>query len=531
MKIPPINRRRSVAMAFTGGVVLAVAGAMLAVATVSSAAPKGAAAAPGSDATIEAKTFTVTQGKVDNASATCPAGKRAVGGGVGFAGETSPTFGYVQQSGPVDETGSTTSTESGDVARGWSVSVFNNSGSARSDFRVFAVCSASSDATIVANPFTVEPRTVNSASVDCPAGKRAVGGGVHQPGATNPLFGWVQSSGPVDATGTTANTDSGDVAEGWYASVFNFGATERDFHVFAICSAGSDATIAAKIFSVAPGAVGDATVACPAGRRVVGGGVGHPATTTVPHVYVQESGPVDVTGEVGNTDSGEVGRSWFASVYNPPEAGAVTREFRAFAICAGEATAPKPTTTAPLPTTTAPLPTTTAPPAKPNVYCGALRATIVGTPGRDVLTGTPGRDVIAGLGGNDLISGLGGNDVICGGDGNDKIIGGAGDDVVYGGVGNDYVTAGSGNDRVGGDAGNDRIFGGAGNDSLYGGIGNDFIHGDAGNDATDGGDGNDRLYGDAGNDTLTGGPGNDTLFGGPGLDRLNGGPGQNTVKP
>ena len=276
---------------------------------------------------------------------------------------------------------------------------------------MFAICSASSDATIAANPFTVEPRTVNSASVDCPAGKRAVGGGVHQPGATNPLFGWVQSSGPVDATGTTANTDSGDVAEGWYASVFNFGATERDFHVFAICSAGSDATIAAKVFSVAPGNVGDATVACPAGKRVVGGGVGQPAATNAPAGYIQESAPVDVTGETANTDSGEVGRSWFASVYNPPEVGAPTREFRAFAICASEAT------TTPKPTTTAPLPTTThrrrRRPARGNP------ATIVGTAGNDVLTGTsaPGRNRRPRRQRQDPRRG--GNDLICGGDGND----------------------------------------------------------------------------------------------------------------
>ncbi|HST24784.1 MAG TPA: calcium-binding protein [Gaiellaceae bacterium] len=461
---------------------LAIAGAAVATVTPANGASRTGAAAPGSDATIEAKGFAVARGKVDNESVTCPTGKRAVGGGVGFAGQTSPSFGYVQQGGPVDETGSITSTESGDVARGWSVSVFNNSGSAGSDFRVFAVCSASSDATIVANPFTVQPRSVSGASVDCPSGKRALGGGVDQPGATNPLFGWVRSSGPVDGTGTTANTDSGDVPEGWYASVYNFGGATRDFHVFAICSADSDATIAAKVFSVAPGHVGDATVDCRAGQRIVGGGVGQQVATNAPAGYVQESAPVDVTGEPANTDSGEVGRSWFTSVYNPPEAGSPTREFRAFAICAGEAT-------------TTSTPTTTASPAKSNVFCSALRATIVGTPGRDVLTGTPGRDVIAGLGGNDLINGLGGNDVICGGDGADKLIGGAGDDAIYGGAGNDYITAGSGNDRVGGDSGNDRIFGGAGNDSLYGGTGNDLIHG------------------------------------GPGVDRIDGGAGRNTVKP
>lgn len=525
MRRPLIVWRPKVALALAAGLGLAIAGVTVVTVAPANGASRTGAAAPGSDATIETKTFTTAPGKVDNETVTCPAGERAVGGGVGFAGATSPTFGYVQQSGPVDETGSITTTESGDVAKGWSVSVFNNSGSAGSDFRVFAICSASSDATIVANPFTVQPRSVNGASVDCPSGKRALGGGVDQPGATNPLFGWVQSSGPVDGTGTTANTDSGDAAEGWYASVYNFGGTTRDFHVFAICSPDSDATIAAKVFSVAPGHVGDATVACPAGQRVVGGGVGQPAAANAPGGYVQESAPVDVTGEPANTDSGEVARSWFASVYNPPESGAPTREFRVFAICADEATKK------PKPTTTAPVPTTTAPPAKPNVFCGGLRATIVGTPGRDVLTGTPGRDAIAGLGGNDLINGLGGNDVICGGDGADKLIGGAGDDVIYGGAGSDYITAGSGNDRVGGDAGNDRIFGGAGNDSLYGGTGNDLVHGDAGNDTSDGGDGNDRVHGDAGNDVLTGGPGDDALFGGPGVDRIDGGAGRNTVKP
>ncbi len=503
MKRPLITWRPKVALALTAGLGLAIAGATLATVAPASGASRTSAAAPGSDATIEAKTFTVAQGKVNNASATCPAGKRAVGGGVGFAGETSPTFGYVQQSGPVDETGSITSTESGDVARGWSVSVFNNSGSARSDFRVFAVCSASSDATIVANPFTVEPRTVDGASVDCPAGKRAVGGGVDQPGATNPLFGWVQSSGPVDATGTTANTASGDVAEGWYASVFNFGGSTRDFHVFAICSAGSDATIAAKVVSVAPGDVGDATAACPAGKRVVGGGVGQPAATNSPRGYVQESAPVDATGEPANTASGEVGRSWFASVYNPPETGAPTREFRVFAICASEATtAPKPTTTAPIPTTT---------PTK--ATCAGNPATIVGTPGNDLLTGSPGRDVIAGLGGNDRISGLGGNDLVCGGDGNNSIVGGTGDD---------YLVGGNGADRIVGGSGRDTLYGGAGRDSLDGGADDDRLYGGADNDILKGGSGPDRLYGEAGDDHL---------YGGPGVDILDGGPGVNTVKP
>jgi Ca2+-binding RTX toxin-like protein len=513
MKRPTINWRPGVALTLTAGLGLAFAGATLA--TIGTASGATSAAASGvaqpADSTVAAKTFSVGAGQAGGVGVGCPEGSRVVGGGVGQSQSTSPTFGYIQQSGPLSA-----NNRSGEVARVWHAAVFNNSGAGTRTYWVFALCSATSKATVQVNPFTVEPRTVNGASVDCPAGNRVVGGGLAQLDPVSPPFGWVQGSGPVDATGTTANTDSGDVAEGWYASVFNFGATARNFHVYAICAddAESDATIQAKILTVAPGDVGVATVPCPAGRRIVGGGVGQSVTLNTPRGYIQESGPVDETGHTTFTESGDVARSWRASVYNPPETGAPTREFRAFAICASDAaTAPQPTTTAPKPTTTAPLPTTTAPPPKPNVFCGALRATIVGTPGRDVLTGTPGRDVIAGLGGNDLINGLGGNDAICGGDGNDKLIGGSGDDYIIGGAGNDCVTAGPGNDRIGGDAGNDRIFGGAGNDSLYGGIGNDL------------------LRGDAGSDVLAGGDGNDTLIGGPGVDVLDGGPGRNTVRP
>jgi len=502
MRNPHISWRKTLVAGLGSGLLL-LAGLTVATST----APAGTAA-QGSDATVEAKVFTVQPGKIGDATVTCPAGKRVVGGGVGqntFNGVGA--FGYPQQSGPVDETGSFANTRTGDVARGWTASVFNNSSGGTREFKVVAICSASSDATIATNPFTVDPRTVNGASVDCPSGKRAVGGGVGQEGATSPLFGWIQGSGPVDETGTTANTESGDVAEGWYASVFNFGASSREFHVFAICSAESDATIAAETLSVAPGEVGRKNVYCGDAARVVGGGVGQLAATNTPRGYLQEGVPTGFAG-IFVTDSGATPSLWHASVYNPPETGAPTREFRVFAICASEAAG------TPKPTTTAPLPTTTSPAAKSTAFCSALRATIVGTPGNDVLTGTAGRDVIAGLGGNDRISGLGGNDVICGGDGSDvKILGGSGDDAIFGGAGNDYVSAGSGNDRIGGDAGNDRLFGGFGNDSIYGGVGNDL------------------LRGDAGNDSLSGGDGNDSIQGGPGIDVIDGGSGQNRVRP
>ncbi|MBK8816308.1 MAG: hypothetical protein IPN42_12790 [Methylococcaceae bacterium] len=79
------------------------------------------------------------------------------------------------------------------------------------------------------------------------------------------------------------------------------------------------------------------------------------------------------------------------------------------------------------------------------VLCNGIKATIIGTPGNDVINGTAGRDIIAGLGGNDTINGLGGNDVICGDDGIDILDGGVNTDILVGGNGNDTCRNGETN--------------------------------------------------------------------------------------
>ncbi len=55
--------------------------------------------------------------------------------------------------------------------------------------------------------------------------------------------------------------------------------------------------------------------------------------------------------------------------------------------------------------------------------CDGKLATLVGTPGDDVLKGTKGDDVIVGLGGDDRLVGRGGADTICGSEGDDTLIG------------------------------------------------------------------------------------------------------------
>lgn len=78
--------------------------------------------------------------------------------------------------------------------------------------------------------------------------------------------------------------------------------------------------------------------------------------------------------------------------------------------------------------------------------CNGEAATIVGTPGPDVLVGTEGRDVIVGRGGDDTIVGLTGDDTICGGGGQDIIKGGGGRDWLSGSKGLDIIFGGAGKD-------------------------------------------------------------------------------------
>jgi len=80
-------------------------------------------------------------------------------------------------------------------------------------------------------------------------------------------------------------------------------------------------------------------------------------------------------------------------------------------------------------------------------YCDGMRATIVGTAGRDVLSGTEGADVVAALGGRDRITLGRGDDTACGGGGRDRISGGPGHDVLVGGRHHDTVDGGPGTDE------------------------------------------------------------------------------------
>jgi uncharacterized repeat protein (TIGR01451 family) len=98
--------------------------------------------------------------------------------------------------------------------------------------------------------------------------------------------------------------------------------------------------------------------------------------------------------------------------------------------------------------------------------CSGHRATILGTPGADVLAGSAGNDVIVARAGSDRIVSFGGSDLICAGAGGDLVKAGAGHDVLRGGRGPDRLRGGRGPDLLVGGRGNDRCSGGPGRDTL-----------------------------------------------------------------
>lgn len=120
--------------------------------------------------------------------------------------------------------------------------------------------------------------------------------------------------------------------------------------------------------------------------------------------------------------------------------------------------------------------------AAPVPTCGGVPATIVGTPGADVLTGSAGDDVILAGAGSDRIFSFGGKDLICAGPGADLVKSGARSDKVLGGPGADRISGGAGADVLRGGHGPDRIRGGRGADLLAGGPGRDRCFGGPGRD-------------------------------------------------
>lgn len=186
----------------------------------------------GSDATIKVAPFAVANSQTGSGQVSCDPGSRLIGGGVTLGSGDSGS--EENSSGPLDESGSP-NLQNGAAVRTWYANVDNFGGGAPTNTYVAtAICSPTSDATLAIDPFTVQSGGQEDGLAACPAGTRAVGGGVTQ--ATGEPLGGVLPSGPLDETNSPANLSVGDVAHSFYAKVASEISTPANFIASAICA-------------------------------------------------------------------------------------------------------------------------------------------------------------------------------------------------------------------------------------------------------------------------------------------------------
>ncbi len=140
--------------------------------------------------------------------AACPSGLRAIGGGISNVTSLSS---LMHTNGPLDETGAAVNTEDGDVARSW-ISAVESTTNTTQNYRVLAVCSASSAATIQTDAVAIgasAPDKFLQRSTVCPAGQRALSGGFI---STDSTAARLAVSAPLDRNGGFNVLADGDAA-------------------------------------------------------------------------------------------------------------------------------------------------------------------------------------------------------------------------------------------------------------------------------------------------------------------------------
>ena len=287
---------------------------------------------------------TIAAGQTGDATAACPATMRAFGGGVG-AVTANPPLHQIQISEPLDSNGQ--HPKEGAAITSWKGSIYNY-GSSSGTFRVYALCSASSDA--VASFASIYP--VNGGSSDLATNTvdrmcnehgiqlgSATGGGIGTDSSLSPPPDYLTTLGPVGDSVT------------WRTGFSQFSGDARTYEIIAICSVSAEAT-ALKVSATLP-ANGSAskTAFCPEGTRVIGGG----ATIEWAGLgkAISDSAPVGKGGIVPNNLEPAYG--WTASAISITKTPDV---LDVYALCVTEQTAP-PTTTTTTPTTTTTTPSTT----------------------------------------------------------------------------------------------------------------------------------------------------------------------------
>jgi hypothetical protein len=296
-------------------------------------APSAWGSVPGGDAHLEVvhqSVSTPTQ-PVSQAAVRCPAGERAIGGGVLTDSGKSPMS--LSASGPLDETGLTANTDAGDVPRYWYSAIANGYAGPQS-YTHYAICSASSDATLAEDEVLLPAFVPSSGggaggtpgrfgeSATCPSGTRAIGGGF---GSSEEPSAYRRTTFDQPLAGDTIlGATTGSVADGWYFFGENYGDAPVLMKVFAVCSASSRATVQAASFDA--DAPAQASAVCPGTGRATGGGFG--ATSDANSADWVSTAPATGAGGPASSD-GDVSRGWFGRV----DATAFSGTYRVYAVC------------------------------------------------------------------------------------------------------------------------------------------------------------------------------------------------------
>ncbi len=158
---------------------------------------------------------------------------------------------------------------------------------------------------------------VTSGSVLCPNGHpHVVGGGVDIEGADPNLDLEVKSTSPSSTSGG-----------GWSISANNSSGSAAQMTIYAICATG-DYTYATRTVTIPAGDTNAAKARCPAGRKVIGGGVAtHPGDHSV-EVFI--SRPAD-----GSDANSRLDDAWYGAAGNGTDSAV---SMRVFAVCAKHGT-------------------------------------------------------------------------------------------------------------------------------------------------------------------------------------------------
>jgi hypothetical protein len=138
---------------------------------------------------------------------------------------------------------------------------------------------------------------------DCPGGTKVVGGGV-TPQSSPAVESRISSTYPIDTGDADSKTDNA-----WEGDVYNVSGAQKAYSAYAICKRSGPVKYGVKkVTGVPPSGSRTATVKCPEGTRVAGGGLfvgGVPAQG-----YVNRTYPIDGGDPDSKPDDGWRGRGY-----------------------------------------------------------------------------------------------------------------------------------------------------------------------------------------------------------------------------